>query len=104
MTGSTVTTTASTAAAGTGVSTGVRQQVVDKAQMWADLWSSHQHAEQARFATTRRAELFLRVGNLPLIQVLDALSVTEAQWQDRVRELRRSEARSRVQLRRPPRP
>ena len=78
---------------------GLRQSVVDEVGMWADLWSSQLHAQHARLAVTRRAELFMQVAGLPLGQVLDALGITEDEWAARVVELRRSEVAGRIAYR-----
>ena len=70
------------------------QQIEDDAAMWCDLWSANLHASDERFKVTRRAELYLRVGRLPMDKVLDALGVDDAGWHVRLSELREFEERN----------
>lgn len=78
------------------VSPEVEQESRDRAEMWVDLLTAHATAQSAGFAVTRRAELFMRLGGLPMETVLDALGTDEAGWAARVADARASEARNRA--------
>ncbi|MEU6138067.1 hypothetical protein [Nocardioides sp. NPDC047086] len=62
-------------------------RVKDEAEMWVDLLTSELRAKSAQFEVTKRADLYLRVGGLPLERVLDALKVDAEGWAARLEDL-----------------
>ena len=54
-----------------------------EAQAWVDLLLDEQAARSAQHRVTGRALLFQEAG-LPVAKILDALKLTEPEWDDRV--------------------
>jgi hypothetical protein len=79
-----------------GLDPSTRQRIRDEAGMWCDLMLAHNAAESARFAVTRRAELYIRVAGLPLEKVYDALGTDAAGWAQRLTDLREQQRRNRA--------
>lgn len=66
-----------------------------RGRAWADLFTEELSARSAQHRVTRRALTYIECG-LPLDQVLDALKIDDAAWDDRVAALLAWEAKNRV--------
>ena len=62
-------------------------RIKDEAEMWVDLLMSELRAKSAQHEVTKRADLYVRLGGLPIERVLDALKVDAEAWAARLEDL-----------------